>query len=207
MARPTSTIYRWCTNTANRVAASASARISGFVAGDPVPSGVHNSLMGFLSDWVEWLGLRPTSLELPPNYLPWTDLGVSGSVVDVARDIAGPVTLTFASGDSGQAGFVLAIEGGLLTDVDVDVSAIDVSTGGAGQVTVDVALLPADGSAGGGTYSGPITATGVTAIPVVGTAGATSTRDALLFVAVRPGTEVAHFVTIDSITLTFAATP
>lgn len=208
MARPTSTFYRWCTTTANRIAASASARISGFAAGDPVPSGVHNDLMGFLSDWTEWLGTRPATLVLDAlNYAPWTDLGVSGSVVDVARDISGTVTLTFGSGSTGYAGFLLPIEGGLLTDVDIDVSAIDVTTGGAGQVTVEVSLVETDGTAGGALYSGPVTVTGVTAIPVVGSAGTTSTRDALLYVAIRPGTQTAHTVTISSLTLTFDPVP
>lgn len=207
MARPTSTIYQWCTTLANRVAPSASAKLIGFQAGDPVPAGVHNDLMGFLSDWIAWLGPRPTSLPLSaPNYLPWTDLGVSGSTVTITRDIAGTVTLAFGSGDSGEAGFFLPIEGGRLTGVSVNVDAIDVTTGGAGQVTVDVALNGTNGT-NYATYSGPVTATGDTVIPVVGASTATATRDAMLFVAVRPGTETAHFVTIDSITLTFAATP
>ncbi len=203
MARPTSSIYQWCTTLANRIAPSAGAKLLGFAAGDPVPAGVHNDIMGFLSDWIAWLGPRSTSLLLnAPNFLPWASLGVSGSVVTITPDIAGTVTLAFGTGDTGFAGFVLPIEGGRLTGVTVNVDAIDVTTGGAGQVTVDVVFRGTNGTTYA-TYSGPITAIGDTVIPVVGASVATATRDALLFIEVQPGTETAHFVTIDSITLSF----
>lgn len=208
MARPTSTIYRWCTTVANRVAPSAGAKLLGFAAGDPVPSGIHNDLMGFLSDWIAWLGPRPTSLPLSaPNFLPWFSLGVSGSAVSITRDFAtSSAKFEFSSGNTGQVGLVLPIEGGKLTAVTVDVDAIDVTTGGSGAATVDVVLRGTDG-VDYATYTGSITTTGPASLTVVGTAVATATRDALLYVQIQPGTQSAHYITIGGLTFTFAATP
>lgn len=207
MARPTSTIYQWCTTLANRVAPSAGAKLLGFAAGDPVPAGVHNSIMGMLSDWVAWLGPRSTSLVLVSGFLPWASLVSSGSGTTIVQNLAGTTVITFSSGSSGFAGFVLPIEGGKLTGVSVVVTAIDVTTGGAGQATIDVVMRGTDG-VDAATYSdASITTTGTKVIPVVGTAGTTATRDGLLYVQVQPGSETAHSITISTITLTFAATP
>jgi hypothetical protein len=207
MARPTSTIYQWCTTIANRVAPGASAKSLGFAAGDPVPSGVHNDIMGFLSDWIAWLGPRPTTLVMEPAFLPWVSLVSGGSGCTIVRDLAGPVTITFSSGSSGFAGFVLPVEGGKLTGVSVVVSAIDVTTGGAGTATIDVVMSGSNGTQYATYSDATITTTGTKVIPVVGTAGTTVTRDGFLFMQVQPGTQTAHSITISSFTLTFAATP
>jgi hypothetical protein len=120
---PTSTLYRWATNTLNRVAPTAAEKTSGFRGGDPVPALQTNDLIGSISDWIRWIALGYDTadtvvhwaLALAP-FRAGTDTSVTldNILVDVER-----------TGGSG-AGSALAIAGpfnfgGQLTSVTADV--------------------------------------------------------------------------------------
>jgi hypothetical protein len=207
MARPATALYRWCTTLLNRVAPSASAKSLGFAAGDPVPAGVHNSVFGVLSDWVDWLTLRPTSLVVLAPYLPWGPAAtlMAGTPVTLARTLS-TLRITASAASVGRAICGLPIEGGLLTGVSFEVTGIDVTTGGAGNAVITAVLFDSDGT-DVATFSGNVTATGTATLTASGTPVETQSRDGWIVLTVRPGTEIAHYIELTTITLTFAATP
>ncbi len=55
MTFPSSNPFRFATNQLNWVIPTAARKLSGYLGGDPVPDGEHDTLFGILTDWVTWL--------------------------------------------------------------------------------------------------------------------------------------------------------
>jgi hypothetical protein len=55
MSFPTSNPFRFATNQLNWIIPTAARKLSGYLGGEPIPSGEHDILFGTLTDWVTWL--------------------------------------------------------------------------------------------------------------------------------------------------------
>lgn len=181
--RPTSTLYRWCTNTLNRVAPDAAAKLSGFRNGEPVPPLTFNDLFGVALDWINYIGNSAFShgalVFLPTGLGNWvtgadlTFVGASGAI-NITSPTGGGATTAFAK-------FSPVIWGGQLSGVQTTVANLtpattatitvvlttpsgfvrfedlNITTDGVKTLTLNAGLttLPVDGTTGDVTVDGP----------------------------------------------------
>lgn len=94
MSFPTSNPFRFATNKLNWTLPTAARIVSGYLGGDPVPAGEHDTLYGILTDWVTWIaGGVSDDLLYPVGFADWQVIQDAGALL-YSNAVSAPFTGT-----------------------------------------------------------------------------------------------------------------